>query len=446
MVAHVVFQEAAVRLLDVLGQVDEERKLRRRRRQLGHILDLDIFALGCGGWVVLDQRQHVVVELRGRNAALARLVDADSGLQYVEDALFGHHRGEDDRNIVERREFLFEELDPLLHRVGLLFDQVPFVDHDHASFAVADDQVVDVQVLRFEALLRVDHQDAHVRIFNGADRTHHRVEFEVLHRLAFLAHACRVHEVKIHPELVVARVDRVTGSPGDRSHDVALLAQQGVRERRFADVRAAYDGDVGQVFVLFGDGFHGKRGQDGVHQVARAAARHRRDAVGVAQSQCVELVRRVYLVVVVDFVADEDHFFRRAAQDVGHQHVEVGDAGPYLHEEEDHVRLVDGQQHLTADFVLENILRIDGVSTRIDDRKLLAVPVGLAVMAVAGGSGRRIDDGLPLAHEAVEEGTFADVRTAHDCYKTHNSFYYSRAKIMQAGRNPKFISESAPGH
>ena len=426
MVAHVVFEEAAVRLLDVLRQVDEERELRRRRRKLGHILDFDILALGRGGRVVLDQRQHVVVELRGRDAAFARLVDADGGLQHVEDALFVQHRGEDDRNVVERSEFLSEELGPLLHRVAVLLDQVPFVDHDHASLAVADDQVVDVQVLRFESLPGVDHQDADVRIFDGAYRAHHRVEFEVLHRLALLAHAGRVDEVEIHAELVVAGMDRVAGGPGDGGHDVALLAQQGVRERRLADVGTPHDGDVGQVFVLLGGRFHGQCVQNGVHQVARAASRHRRDAVGIAQPQGVELVRGVDLVVVVDLVADEDHLLRGAAQDVGHQHVEVGDAGAYLHEEEDHVGLVDGQQDLTADFVLENILRIDGVPARVDDGKLLAVPVGLAVMAVAGGSGRRVDDGLPFAHEAVEEGAFADVRTAHDCYKAHIlSFSYS---------------------
>ena len=196
-------------------------------------------------------------------------------------------------------------------------------------------------------------------------------------------------------------MDRVAGGSGDGGHDVALLAQQGVRERRLADVGTPHDGDVGQVFVLLGGRFHGQCVQNGVHQVARAASRHRRDAVGIAQSQGVELVRGVDLVVVVDLVADEDHLLRGAAQDVGHQHVEVGDAGAYLHEEEDHVGLVDGQQDLTADFVFENILRIDGVPARVDD-------------------------GLPFAHEAVEEGAFADVRTAHDCYKAHIlSFSYS---------------------
>ena len=88
--------------------------------------------------------------------------DADRGLQHVEDALLVQDRGEDDRNVVERRELLFQKLRPLLHRVAVLLDQVPFVDHDDASLAVADDQVVDVQVLRFESLPGVDHQDADV--------------------------------------------------------------------------------------------------------------------------------------------------------------------------------------------------------------------------------------------------------------------------------------------
>ena len=60
---HVVFEEAAVGLLDVLRQVDEERELGRRRRQLGDVFDLDVFALGRGGRVVLDQRQQEIVQL-----------------------------------------------------------------------------------------------------------------------------------------------------------------------------------------------------------------------------------------------------------------------------------------------------------------------------------------------------------------------------------------------
>ena len=91
---------------------------------------------------------------------------------------------------------------------------------------------------------------------------------------------------------------------------------------------------------------------------------------------------------------------------------------------EDHVGFVDRQQYLAADFVLEDIFRIDGVAARVYHGKFPAVPVGLTVMAVAGGSGRGIDDGLSLAYQTVEEGAFADIRTAHDCYETHTLFLF----------------------
>ena len=164
------------------------------------------------------------VQFRGRYAAFARLVDLHGRLQYVEDALFVEYRREDDGDVVERRQLLLQKLGPFLHRVAALFDEVPFVDHDDAAFAVADDKVVDVEVLRFEPLLRVEHQDADVRVLDGADGAHDRVEFEVFHRLAFLAHAGRVDQVEVHPEFVVARVDRVARGARYRGHDVAFFA------------------------------------------------------------------------------------------------------------------------------------------------------------------------------------------------------------------------------
>ena len=207
------------------GRFTKKGELRRRRRQLRDVLDLDVLALGRGGRVVLDQRQQLLVQFRRGDAAFARLVHPDRGLEHVEDALSVQHRGEDDRNVVERGEPFFQELGPLLHRVAVLLHEVPLVHHDHAPLAVADDEVVDVQVLRFESLLRVEHQDADVGLLDGPDRPHHRVEFEVFHRLALLAHAGRIDEVEVHAELVVARVDRVTRGSGDRRDDVALGAQ-----------------------------------------------------------------------------------------------------------------------------------------------------------------------------------------------------------------------------
>ena len=219
-------------------------------------------------------------------------------------------------------------------------------------------------------------------------------------------------------------MDRVSRGAGDGGHDVALLAQQGVGHRRLAHVGTPDDGDARQLLLLVRSRFGRQSRQNGVHQIARAAARHGTDAKGIAQTEGVELVRRIDLVVVVDLVADQQHFFAAPAQNVGHQGVEVGDAGRNLDKKENDVGLVDGQHHLAADFVLEDVFRIDRVTARVDHRKLLAVPVGLAVVAVARGAGRRVDDGFALADQAVEEGALAHVRASYDCYEAHAVSFY----------------------
>ena len=295
---------------------------------------------------------------------------------------------------------------------------------------------MDVQVLRFESLLGVEHQDADVGVLDGANRPHDGVEFEVLGHLALLAHTGRVDQVEVHAEFVVARVDRVARGAGHRSHDIALDTQQGVGERRFAHVGAADDGDARQIVLVLRRSFGGQRLQDGVHQVARTASRHRRDAVGVAQPELVELVRGVDLIVVVDFVADQDDLLRGAAQDVGHERVEVGDARRHLHQKEDHVRLVDGEHHLPADVVFENIVRIDRITARVDHGKLLAVPIGFAVMAVAGRAGRGVHDGLTLSHQTVEECAFAHVGATDYRYQTHNVEEFIQRLHSIAGHIP----------
>ena len=112
----------------------------------------------------------------------------------------------------------------------VLFDEVPLVDDDHTSLSVADNEVVDIQVLGFEPLLSVEHQDADVGVLDGSDRPHYGVEFEVLHGFALFAHTGGVHEVEIHAEFVVSGVDGIAGCSGNGGYDVAFLPEQGVRE------------------------------------------------------------------------------------------------------------------------------------------------------------------------------------------------------------------------
>ncbi len=127
-------------------------------------------------------------------------------------------------------------------------------------------------------------------------------------------------------------------------------------------------------------------------------------------------MRGVDLVVVVHLVADQHDGLFRAAQHVGHHHVEIGDAGRHLNQKEDHVGLFDGEHHLAADLVLEYIVRIDGVTAGVDDREFPTVPIRFSVVTVAGGSGRGVYDGFSLSHQPVEERTFTHVGATYDGY------------------------------
>ena len=156
--------------------------------------------------------------------------------------------------------------------------------------------------------------------------------------------------------------------------------------------------------------------QDLIHQVTCTATRHRRDAERVAQTQRVEVVRRVDQIVVVDLVADQDGAFLGTAQHLCHHHIEVGNACTYLHHKEDNIGLLDGQHHLLANLILEDIVAIDRVTTRVDNRKLTTIPIGLAVVAVTSSTRSRVDNRLTIAHKAVKKGTLAHIRASYYCY------------------------------
>ena len=61
--SELVFQEAAVRLADILRKVAEECKRRRAGRELCDVLDLDVLALPSWRRIVLYLRKHNLVDL-----------------------------------------------------------------------------------------------------------------------------------------------------------------------------------------------------------------------------------------------------------------------------------------------------------------------------------------------------------------------------------------------
>ena len=199
-----------------------------------------------------------------------------------------------------------------------------------------------------------------------------------------------------------------------------MLAGDHVDERRLADVGAADDGDAGQA-VGGVVGAFGEVLDEGVEEVAGAAAGDAGDGEGVTQAEGVELGEAVHLGAVVDLVGGEDHGLGALAQHVGHVFVHGGEAFAGVDKEEDDVGLVDGEGHLLAYLDLELVVATHDVAAGVDDGEVFAVPVGVAVLAVAGDAGDGVDDGVAAFGEAVEEGGLADVGASDYSYDVHVS-------------------------
>ena len=102
--------------------------------------------------------------------------------------------------------------------------------------------------------------------------------------------------------------------------------------------------------------------------------------------------------------------------------VEVGDAVICVDHENHLVGLLDGHGYLFVDFLFEDVVGVDHPAAGVDDRKFAATPFHFAILAVAGGAGRGVYDGLTRLGEAVEEGGLAHIGAPYDSYKlTHIS-------------------------
>ena len=155
---------------------------------------------------------------------------------------------------------------------------------------------------------------------------------------------------------------------------------------------------------------------DLVQEVAGAGTVGGGDGPDLAEAQAVEVVRIVHLLARIDLVHAQDDGFLGTAQEVRDLRVIIGDAGLRLAHEQDHVGLFHGNDHLAADGVLEDIVRIGRITAGVHHRELGAAPLALAVMAVSGHARGLVDNCLAHAYEPVEKGGFADIRPAHDRY------------------------------
>ena len=75
MLPHLILDESAIRVLDVLRKIAVKSKGRCVCGQLLHVLDLYVLPLSRRRWSILDDWEHRLVQLVGLDALRAVLVD-----------------------------------------------------------------------------------------------------------------------------------------------------------------------------------------------------------------------------------------------------------------------------------------------------------------------------------------------------------------------------------
>ena len=216
-------------------------------------------------------------------------------------------------------------------------------------------------------------------------------------------------EVEIEAKLIETCIDAVARGARNLGHDVAVLADESVDDARLTGVRTSHDGEAGNVVVHNLLGLLGQRSDHNIEQDARSATCGSADALGVAQSELVELGGLVGLTAVVDLVGHKDHGQLGAAKNGGHVLIPIGEARLHIHEEEHEVGLLGSHLHLFADGTFEDVVGLHYPSAGIDDGELLSVPLALAVLAVARGTGCVTDDGLAALRQTVEKRGLAHI-------------------------------------
>ena len=282
--------------------------------------------------------------------------------------MLGECRTEDDGEVGERGKAasygVLHGADSLRALVG---HKVPLVDAHHQALLVLLYEREDVSILTFDASSGINHEHAHVGVFDSTNASNHRVILDILVHLGFFAYAGSVDEVKVESELVEACVDAVASGSGNVGYDVTLFADEGVDNRRFSGIRASNNGKARYVLgLLFLSGVR-HQAQHLVEQIARSRAVDCRHRHRVAQSQRIEFGSGIHALVVVGFVCDQNHRLLAAAQDVSHVVVEVGHAVFDVHHKENHIGFFDGKRNLLIDFFFEYVFAIHHPTAGVDD-------------------------------------------------------------------------------
>ena len=123
----------------------------------------------------------------------AFVVDLEREVEDLVGALAGEGAREEERDVAQRAALLHLALE-VARGVGLLVDEVPFVDHDDQALLHVRGLAEHLGVLRLEAALGVHEEHGHVAALDRALRAQHGVELDVLLHAGLLAQPGRIDQ------------------------------------------------------------------------------------------------------------------------------------------------------------------------------------------------------------------------------------------------------------
>ncbi len=157
-----------------------------------------------------------------------------------------------------------------------------------------------------------------------------------------------------------------------------------------------------------------KRVEDGVEEIADAAAVLGGDGEERLHAEAAEVFCLREKLVGVDFIDGEEDGLAGADEQARELDVRRGELGAAVDDHDDELRFVECGAGLAEDFSGDEIRVVRDDAAGVDEARGASGPFDFAVDAVAGDAGLVADDGAAAAGEAIEERGLADVGAAAD--------------------------------
>ena len=358
-----------------------------------------------------------------------------------------HIRSEHNGDVREGRGALPNHLFHVPHGVGLLLHQIPLVHHHHHATVALHNLPEDVEVLTPHGIASIEHQQAHVTFINGFDRANRAVEFKVIRDLLLLPKSGRIHNLKIKPKHLVARVHAVSRRPRNVRDNVAFLPKNGVDERALAHIGLSHHCQLGQpqLFLLRHPRhcFH-----HSIKQLPRPVSIVGADPINlICQSQPVKLLRTHIVCRSVHLVAHQHDRLACATQEVGNVLVQICDAHLNLHHEENQIRLLQADLHLTTNGRLKAVVALGDPPSRVNHIELMVGPNHRPVFPIARGATRVVRDRFSRLSQPIKKGGLAHIGPSDDGYEiVHGRAKFAKFRAKKKGprRAPRMASTYSP--